>query len=371
MLGSSSSALRLGRLSGVPVQLSPGALFIAAILALQLSRQFAADVSTTIAWITAVITALGFLASILAHELGHTVVAQKVGIEVKEIRLWFMGGAAALERSAPTANSEMAIAVAGPAVSLGVGLTALGASMSGIFAPVVASALGWIGAINLILAAFNMLPALPLDGGRALTGWLWRRRGDRLSAIQTTAKVGTALGRFGFALAALQFFSGSSGAIFTAFVSFIVLRGSAAEVASEELVARGGGRRVSDVMVPQPPSVNERSNVASARAMLPSPDPTQLHHNVGLIVDDDNVARGVVNLVRLAAAADKDGTQNVLDEARSLGQHDVAFRHEQLEDVLRRTSALPVVVIDDSWRPIGVVTATSLLMPPAAPSLIA
>ncbi len=370
MFGSSGSAFRLGRLSGVPVQLSPGALFIAALIALQLANRFTADVSPTIAWVAAVVTAVAFLASILAHELGHTVVAQKAGIEVKEIRLWFMGGAAALERSAPTAKSEVAIAVAGPIVSFGVGVAALGLSFLGVFPPVVTSALGWIGAINLVLAAFNMLPALPLDGGRALTGWLWHRRGDRLSAIRTTATVGTMLGRLGFAVAAFQLLNGFGGGLFTTFVAFIVLQGSRAEVANEELVARGGGRRVADVMMATPASIHERSNVASAQAMLPAVDPTR-PHQVGLVVDDDNVARGVVNLARLAIAAHKDGTQNVLDEARPLGQHDVAFPHEQLEDVLRRSPALPVVVIDNAWRPIGIVTAPSLLSPPEPASLIA
>src|SRR5262249_56979458 len=116
-----------------------------------------------------VIVCLAF-ASVLLHELGHAVVARRLGVHVSGIELSFFGGAAKMVQLPRTANHELAIAAAGPAVSLilggaGIGLGAL------LHLPVVAM-IGWI---NLVIAGFNLIPALPMDGGRILRALLTRR----------------------------------------------------------------------------------------------------------------------------------------------------------------------------------------------------
>ncbi len=362
MLPTTDSSLTLGRLLGVPVRVSPGAFLIAGLIAMQLAARFATETSEAVAWIVAGTTALGFLASILVHELGHAIAARRSGVAVSEIRLWFFGGAAALERQAPTPGSEILIAAAGPAASAGIGVAALGAALLAPVPTVVGSALVWLGVINLILAVFNMLPGLPLDGGRVLTGWLWRRRGDRLSAVRTTATVGRFVGRVGFGLALVQIVMlGSLAGIMTAFVAMILVRGAATELAHEELLASLADRTVGDVAAVRPATVNQDLNTAAARAMFPSPELFVPEARYGIVVDESDVARGLVDLMRLDAAAERDGSEPVMAHARPLGQNDVAYRSETLASVLRRGVNAPFVVIDEHWRAIGIVSPKAVL----------
>lgn len=122
-------------------------------------------------------------ASIVVHELGHALVARRLGVRVSGIELSFFGGAAKMVELPRSANDELAIAAAGPAVSLaigGAGLLLAGATHVGLFA--------WIGWTNLILAAFNLVPALPMDGGRILRALLTRKM-DFVRATDVAVRV--------------------------------------------------------------------------------------------------------------------------------------------------------------------------------------
>jgi Zn-dependent protease len=116
-----------------------------------------------------VIVSLAF-ASVLLHELGHALVARRLGVRVSGIELSFFGGAAKMANLPNTANDEVAIAAAGPAVSIALAGLGLGlGALTGL------SIFAWIGWTNLILAAFNLIPALPMDGGRILRALLTRK----------------------------------------------------------------------------------------------------------------------------------------------------------------------------------------------------
>jgi Zn-dependent protease len=108
--------------------------------------------------------------SVLLHELGHALVARRLGVYISGIELSFFGGAAKMQDMPRSANHEVAIAAAGPAVSLMLGGLGLG-----LGAALHASIFLWFGWINLVLAAFNLIPALPMDGGRILRALLSRK----------------------------------------------------------------------------------------------------------------------------------------------------------------------------------------------------
>jgi Zn-dependent protease len=131
-----------------------------------------------------VTTVLLAFASVLLHELGHAVVARRLGVGVSAIELHFFGGAARMTSVPRTARDEIAIAAAGPAVSLA--LAALG---FGLAALVDLPVFALVGAINLGLAIFNLIPAFPSDGGRILRAVLARRKG-LIAATETAVKVG-------------------------------------------------------------------------------------------------------------------------------------------------------------------------------------
>jgi Zn-dependent protease len=149
---------RLGTLLGFPVEINLSFLLLLAVVYFAFGGA-----------IGVFVVALAF-ASVLVHELGHAVVARRLGVHVSGIELSFFGGAAKMTQMPRSANHELAIAAAGPAVSLMIAGAGLG--LGGVLhAPLLAS-IGWI---NLVIAGFNLIPALPMDGGRILRALLTRR----------------------------------------------------------------------------------------------------------------------------------------------------------------------------------------------------
>jgi Zn-dependent protease len=121
--------------------------------------------------------------SVLVHELGHALMARRLGVRVADIELHFFGGAARMTDQPRTANDEIAIAAAGPAVSFALAGVGLGlVTLTGV------SAFGMLAWVNLLLGAFNLLPAFPSDGGRILRALLARKRGF-IGATEVAVKV--------------------------------------------------------------------------------------------------------------------------------------------------------------------------------------
>jgi Zn-dependent protease len=204
----------------------------------------------------ALVAAVLFFVSLLAHELGHAVTARREGMELDGITLWLFGGVARFKGQFPSAGAELRIALAGPAVSLVIGvacsLLAWGLPLPGG----VDGVLAWIGYVNLILLVFNLLPALPLDGGRVLRALLWQAKGDLPWATNLAAAIGRG---FGYLLIgggiALFIFQGAFGGAWLAFIGWFLLGAATTEqryVAARQALA---GLRVGDLMTPDPVTV--------------------------------------------------------------------------------------------------------------------
>ena len=190
MLGSSFGRWRIGSLLGFPVEISWSFLLLLAVALLAFGG------------LSAVFAIVLAFSSVLLHELGHAVVARWLGVRVSGIELGFFGGAAKMVELPRSANHEIAIAAAGPAVSLA--LTGVGFGLGAVTGFWLFSMIGWI---NLVIAAFNLLPALPMDGGRILRALLTRRM-DFVRATDVAVKVSRgfaiAFGVLGLAYGALQ-----------------------------------------------------------------------------------------------------------------------------------------------------------------------
>jgi Zn-dependent protease len=155
-----SRGFRLGTLFGFPIRVHTSFLLLLALVFLFMGGTAGVAVVSMVA------------ASVLVHELGHALLARHLGVPVGEIGLHFFGGAAQIHGLPRRPGDEIAIAAAGPAVSFAIaGLSHLGAMLTGV--PLLAT-LGWV---NVVLGAFNLLPAFPSDGGRILRAWLARRSG--------------------------------------------------------------------------------------------------------------------------------------------------------------------------------------------------
>ena len=185
----------------VPVSLHWSLIAVGSLLALQLADGLLPNNhpghSATTYWALGVGAAVVFFGAVLAHELAHAVVARRRGVGVDGIELWALGGLARLSRDPASPGDEFLIAVAGPLASLAAAALFLGTA-AGIEAAglpqVVAATFGWLGVTNLILGAFNLLPAAPLDGGRILRAAVWKSSGNRVKGMRTAAKAGQALG---------------------------------------------------------------------------------------------------------------------------------------------------------------------------------
>lgn len=212
-----------------------------------------------------IVSALLFFASILLHELGHAFQALKEGMRIDGITLWLFGGVARFMGMFPSAGAELRIAVAGPAVSVFLGATfmALAFGLDRLGAPEAAVAVaGYLGRINLIVVAFNLVPALPLDGGRILRAWLWYRRGSFSSATTTAARGGQAFAIVLISLGVLSFFTrATTGGVWFVFLGWFLLEAARAEAAFIYVRQAFGGVRVRDLMTPDPLTVSPNLSI--------------------------------------------------------------------------------------------------------------
>ena len=250
--------VKLGRIAGISIGLHYSWFIIALLIVLSLVQHFRAIApqwSSTVVWTAAVVTGLLFFAALLLHELAHSLLAKARGLRVRAITLFALGGVSQIETEAGDAKSEFWIAIAGPITSVVIGLVVLGTAWLAGWQPgsepatPVISVLVWLGYINLMLAAFNMIPGYPLDGGRVLRAVIWwiTRNADRSTRL--AAKMGQAVA-FVFVLWGLvQFFSGVTfDGLWLAFIGWFLLDASRSSYVQVELMAGLRDRRVADIM---------------------------------------------------------------------------------------------------------------------------
>lgn len=194
-------SIRLGRLAGVQVGLHWSLLVMVTLVASGLARSrfaVAAPGHTGAAYALAGgLTAVGLLIGVLLHELAHALVARRQGLSVDGITLSWMGGVTRIDGDAHRPAAELLVAGVGPLTSALVGLVlslARVAASGWGAGSLVLAALGWLAWVNLVLAAFNLIPAAPLDGGRVLHALVWAAGKDRWRATRVAAGTGVVLG---------------------------------------------------------------------------------------------------------------------------------------------------------------------------------
>ena len=360
------ATFRLGRFGGVAVDVSWTVLVIVWLFTWSLAAFTLPEASPGygdgLYWAVGLVGALGLLASILAHELSHAVVANRHGVQVEEITLWMFGGLARLGSQAREAGTELRIALAGPAMSVAIGLVSLaGAALTrGLGGPaLLAACLGWLGVVNLVLAAFNLLPGAPLDGGRVLAAVLWRRSGDERLAHKQAAHAGQLVGQVLIGLGVLQFVLGAGiGGLWMVLIGWFLTNAAHAEEAQVDLVATFEGVRVADVMTTGVRTVDGGLLVAD----FVHEDAITAHVSSFPVVDAQGRLQGLVTLRRLRRlplAAWP--TTTVGSVAVPLDQLAVARTDELVVDVLSRAGAGDGrVLVVDGGQLVGIVTPTDV-----------
>ena len=254
------TSLRLGRIAGIEVGVNWSWLVIFALLVWTLATGIFPStnpgLSDGVHLAMALVATILFFCSLLLHELGHALRARREGMQIEGITLWLFGGVAKFKGMFPSAGAEFRVAIAGPIVSLLLGVGFVLVALVPGLPEAVGGVAFWLGYINLTLLVFNLLPALPLDGGRVFRALLWRAKGDFAWATRIAADVGRGFGYLFIAAGvALFIFQGSFSGAWLAFIGWFLLQAASAEARYLVVQQALGGLRVRDLMTADPVTV--------------------------------------------------------------------------------------------------------------------
>jgi Zn-dependent protease/CBS domain-containing protein len=358
--GRGQQGIIVARPFGIPVYVSPYWFIIAGVFIVI----YANDLSTSIYGNTRYIVAAAFVVllyvSVLVHELSHSIVARGFGLPVRRILLYPLGGVSEIEREAPTPGREFAVAGAGPALSLALGALGWGLSQVAPYG-VTGALIRQLMVANIIVGIFNLLPGLPLDGGRMLRAVVWKVTGKPGTATIAAAWTGRVLA---IALLAIPFFSGSlAGGDLVSTVWVVVIAAFMWTGASQSikatrfrerlpaLQARRLARKTISVTASTPlAEAIRQADEAKARAVV--------------VVDHDNKPIGIVNEAAVMATppqrrpwVDVGSMARSIDPGLILGAD---LQGMALLDAIRRSPASEYLLVEPSGEVAGVLAARDL-----------
>lgn len=257
--------ITLFTLFGFKVQIDMSWILLAVLVTWTLAAGYFPDahegLATSTYWLMGVTGAIGFFASLILHELSHSLVARREGLPIRGITLFIFGGVAHMEEEPPSARTEFRMAVAGPIASIVIGAAFYGLFRLGGSVGVAEHFLDipyYLAFINGLLAAFNLIPAFPLDGGRILRAALWRWKEDIRWATRTASQLGSAFGLalMGIGVYTVFRYGALLSGVWTVLIGWFLR--SAAQASWRQLITRQAleGEPVSRFMVPDPVTVD-------------------------------------------------------------------------------------------------------------------
>jgi Zn-dependent protease len=371
-------SVRVGRLAGIPIGIQPLWLAIVGLITWSLGHEYFPSkvdgIGPVAAYALGLAGALVLFASILAHELGHAVVARRRGVEIEEIDLWLLGGVARMRREPQRGRDELAFAAAGPAVT-----AVIAAVLAGVRLVLPArfdtlrALVDYELYVNAAVLGFNLLPAFPLDGGRILRALLWMRSGDHERATARAAGIGRAFGMGMIFVGLLSLLGGVVGGLWLALVGMFLLAAAGAESQHAALHARFGDESVGDLL--SAPAICVPGDLTAAEA-VPAYFVRHLHVAYP-VVDAGGRVTGLLtaDAIRRLPAHLRVGTQvgAIADTDPDLLVHP----GDSVADILERPAFARqghAVAIDEDGRAVGMFAAvdarrwaeaTELLPPPA------
>ena len=325
-------SLRIARLFGIEIRIHLSWLIIFGLLFFQLSDPTNPAGIPVLrrgeAYLVATITALLFFASVVTHELAHSLVARGFRMPVTSITLFMLGGVANLAKEPPRALAEFLMAIAGPLTSAGIGVIGLGLSFvidrtlaPSVTTDTIAASAQFLGRVNLTLAIFNLVPGFPLDGGRVLRSIVWGILRDRSRATRIAARGGQLVAGLLFLAAVWLFTQGfEANALWIALIAYFLFNAASSSLEQERVTSAVAGVSVGTLMATQFNAVHPRTTLADLAFvhMLP-------HNARAVAVVEDGRLLGVVTIADL----------------RNVDQQ--AWPHTRAENVMRPASGIPTV----------------------------
>ncbi|MET8517417.1 site-2 protease family protein [Streptomyces sp. NPDC005077] len=360
-----NGSVRVGQVVGVPLRMHWSMPLLVILFAYGLGRQtlpaWTPGRSDAVYTFASAVGAVLLMGSLLLHETAHAATARRKKIAVQDVTLWALGGMTRMGRP-QTAAVAFAVAVSGPLTSLAVGGVALGAgiglhSMSGWAVP--AAVLVWLGWANLFLGAFNLLPAAPLDGGRAVQALLWWRTGDRDRADRAASLSGQVMGGLMMAFGWISLLRGVPGGLWLVFVGLFITVVAGAERQRAVIRTALRGVKVADAMSGP---VTTGADWLTIRHFIDDVAVNCRHSAVPLL-DFEGRPSGIVEVRRLARipAARREAVR-VREVAMPLSQCTVADSADLLSETLEKLrpgSGMRILVVDGGHL-VGIVTAKDI-----------
>ncbi|MFE7284062.1 site-2 protease family protein [Streptomyces noursei] len=360
-----NGSVRIGRVVGVPLRMHWSVPLLVVLFAYGLGRQtlpvIAPGRSAVVYAVAGVVGAALLTGSLLLHETAHAAIARRKQISVEDVTLWALGGMTRMGRP-QTAAAAFAVAVSGPLTSLLIGGVALGAGfglseLSGWAVPTVV--LVWLGWANVFLGVFNLLPAVPLDGGRVVQALMWWRTGDRDRADLVASRGGQVMGGLMVAAGWFLVLRGAASGLWLAFIGLFIMVVAGAERRRATLQASLRGLRVSEAM--SSPVVTGADWLTVQRFI--DELAVQTGHSAVALLDFEGRPSGLVQLRRLAAIPVAQRAElRVRDVATPLSQCAVAAPDDLLIEALEKPSlrtGMRILVVD-AGHLVGIVTAKDI-----------
>ena len=355
-------SMRLGKIMGIPVRIHYTLWLVFVLIAWSLAYGYMPHqypgLSTGIYWAIGIASAIILFASVLIHELSHSYVAKKNGLPIARITLFFFGGVSEMTEEPQDAGLEVRMAIAGPAMSLAIaavlgGLWYISKSIS-LPVPIIAT-LGYGALINAILAAFNLVPAFPLDGGRVFRGSIWKHSSNLISATRTATRLSEII-------SLLMMLGGFAAIIFGDFVDgiWIVVMGwfirSGAETSlGQTLVGEAlTGVTVSDIMTRNvltvPPEMTVQQLVQ---------DYFLIYHHDGYPVIKDGEIQGIITLRNVRSVPKEQRTSVTVGQAMVPRDRTITIKPTQSAlDAFQKMARARVgtLLVTENGRVMGILT---------------
>ncbi|MXX31600.1 MAG: CBS domain-containing protein [Chloroflexi bacterium] len=368
------NGIKVGQVLGIPIRLDLSFFLVFALLVFVIATQAQIlpddldGLGGAEPWLYGVVGGAVYFLSLLVHELAHSLMARRYGMEVSSITLFFFGGVSLIREDSQRPGQEFWIAIVGPLASVALGVVFL---IVAIVALTPDSALHNIvfvlGILNCFLAGFNMLHGFPLDGGRVLRSLVWRITGSRHRATRASARLGQLLGAImilygiGGIVTDAAIFDAGLNSLWVALIGFLLMTQAAQGVKAAELERDLAGLRVGELML-EPPVARTAEAELPVRILAPSR--SQLNQQDVFIVTEGGIAVGIASAVQIILLDEEryqsDRLRDIMLDANQVqplgpdARADEALRRLQRE----RTFVLPVV---ERGRLLGVVGLEQIL----------
>lgn len=357
--------IRIGNLFGIPFLINPSWFFVLALVTWSYGSGLAEfpELTGLMPWVLGLATALLLFASVLAHELGHSFVAIAQGIPVKSITLFIFGGLATLEKESSTPLQAFSVAIAGPVVSLLLfGLFTLVATTAPLTTPLQAI-IFLVAQINLILAAFNLIPGLPLDGGNVLKAIVWKITGNPNKGVIIAGRVGQVIGWMAIAIGILSVLGISPiGSVWTLLIGTFLLQNAGFAAQSATVQDKLSQYTAADALIADSPIVGDRLSI---REFVNNYVIGKERWQKFLVVDDNQQLLGSITMEELKQIHTSDWNDIYLKESvKPIADAKTILATSSLLEVaklLETTQDRELIVVDAEQKVLGLVEKASII----------